>query len=167
MYAKDFDPALKYGATFDVSLEFASDQKLNFRDSGIYINSPADGKIKISADGTGTDDITLGGTITVSDDAIFNGTISAGDNITITDAKNIIVGTTTGTKIGTSTSQKIGFFNATPVVQQATTGTITGHTAGSGAGVTEDSTFTGDTGTTAYTIGDIVKALKNLGLIAA
>ena len=38
-------------------------------------------------------------------------------NFNVFDAKNIILGTTTGTKIGTSTSQKIGFWNATPVVQ--------------------------------------------------
>ena len=38
-------------------------------------------------------------------------------DITITDGKNIIVNTTTGTKIGTATDQKIGFWNATPVVQ--------------------------------------------------
>jgi hypothetical protein len=39
--------------------------------------------------------------------------------ITLADAKDIAVGTTTGTKIGTATSQKLGFYNATPVVQQA------------------------------------------------
>jgi hypothetical protein len=60
-----------------------------------------------------------------------------------------------------------GFFGATPVVQPATTGTTTGFTAGSGTAVLDDSTFTGDTGTAAYTIGDIVKALKDLGLLAA
>ena len=48
----------------------------------------------------------------------LNGTF-ADDNITITDAKNIVVGTTTGTKIGTATGQKIGFYNTTPVVQGA------------------------------------------------
>jgi hypothetical protein len=35
----------------------------------------------------------------------------------ITDAKNVVLGTTTGTKLGTATTQKLGFFNATPVVQ--------------------------------------------------
>jgi hypothetical protein len=38
---------------------------------------------------------------------------------TITDATNIVLGSTTGTKIGTATTQKLGFFNATPVVQAA------------------------------------------------
>lgn len=37
--------------------------------------------------------------------------------ITMADATNIVINTTTGTKIGTGTTQKIGFFNATPIVQ--------------------------------------------------
>lgn len=37
--------------------------------------------------------------------------------VTVTDATNIVVGTTTGTQIGTSTSQKLGFYGATPVVR--------------------------------------------------
>lgn len=41
-----------------------------------------------------------------------------GAGITMADAQNIVLNTTTGTKIGTATSQKLGFFNATPVVQQ-------------------------------------------------
>lgn len=45
--------------------------------------------------------------------------VTLNDTVTIADAKNIVVGTTTGTKIGTATTQKIGFFNATPVVQPA------------------------------------------------
>lgn len=38
--------------------------------------------------------------------------------VTLTDATNLVFGTSTGTKIGTATSQKLGFFNATPVIQQ-------------------------------------------------
>ena len=51
-----------------------------------------------------------------------NGLITANGGITMGDAKNIAVNTTTGTKIGTATSQKIGFFNATPVIQQTKAG---------------------------------------------
>ena len=37
--------------------------------------------------------------------------------LTITDATDIALGTTTGTKIGTATDQKLGFFGVTPIVQ--------------------------------------------------
>lgn len=86
--------------------------------------------------------------------------------ITIADAKNIVFNTTTGTKIGTATTQKLSFYNSTPVVQPSTTGETTGFTAGGGTNVTDSSTFTGNVGSTAYRISDIVKHLKNLGLIA-
>ncbi len=39
--------------------------------------------------------------------------------ITIADAKDITVNTSTGTKFGTAVGQKMGFWNATPVIQQA------------------------------------------------
>lgn len=60
-----------------------------------------------------------------------------------------------------------GAFGVTAVVQPATTGTTTGFTAGSGTGVNDDSTFTGGVGSKAYTVGDVVKALKDLGWMAA
>lgn len=54
----------------------------------------------------------------------FTGTVvlpitSLTDDLTITDAKNIVINTTTGTKIGTAASQKIGLWGATPVIQQS------------------------------------------------
>lgn len=88
-------------------------------------------------------------------------------NLIASEGSNITAGTTTGTKLGTSTTQKFGFWNATPVVQPATTGTTTGFTAGAGTAVLSDSTFTGNTGSAAYTIGDIVLALKQIGLLAS
>lgn len=87
-------------------------------------------------------------------------------NFALSDGSNIIAGSTTGTKIGTSSSQKLGFFNATPVVQQSSTGETSGVTQNSGTDINDSSTFTGGIGSTAYTISDIVKHLKTLGLIA-
>jgi hypothetical protein len=62
-------------------------------------------------------------------------------------------------------SQKLGFWNVTPVAQYQTKGTTAGFTAGSADTVTSDSTFTGNVGTRAYTIGDIVAALKKCGIM--
>ncbi len=59
----------------------------------------------------------------------------------------------------------LGFYSAAAVVQPAGTGETVGFTAGGGTNVTDSSTFTGNVGSTAYRISDIVKALKNLGLL--
>lgn len=80
---------------------------------------------------------------------------------------NMILGTVTGTKFGTAVTQKLSFFNSTPIVQPSSTGEATGFTAGGGTTATHTSTFTGNIGTKAYTVGDIVKHLKNLGIIAS
>ena len=47
----------------------------------------------------------------------FDGAIQADGGLTLADATNVVLGTTTGTKIGTATSQKLGFYNATPLIQ--------------------------------------------------
>jgi hypothetical protein len=94
-------------------------------------------------------------------------TVTVNNNLNIGDGINVVVNNVTGTKIATATTQKLGFFNATPVEQRATTGTVTGFTAGAGTAVLDDSTFTGSTGATAYTIGDVVRALKELGFLAS
>lgn len=88
-------------------------------------------------------------------------------SLTITNAGNIVVGTGTGTKIGTGTTQKIGFWNAAPIAQYSTTGTTTGYSDSGATTVHSAGTFTGNTGSTAYTIGDIVRALKLTGIMAA
>lgn len=66
-----------------------------------------------------------------------------------------------------NSSGQHGWFGASPVAQHSSTGQTAGFTAGSGTGVNDDSTFTGGVGSTAYTVGDLVKALKNYGLMAA
>lgn len=77
-----------------------------------------------------------------------------------------VVGADGGISLG-ETNGKVAFFQKAPVSKQATTGTTAGFTAGVGATVLVDSTFTGNTGSTAYTVGDVVLALKNYGMLAA
>jgi hypothetical protein len=73
---------------------------------------------------------------------------------------NFKFGTGTGTKIGTATGQKIGFWNATPIVQPTTAVAASTLIGGGGATITDTDTFDG------YTLKQIVKALRNSGLLA-
>lgn len=61
----------------------------------------------------------------------------------------------------------LGFYGATPISKSTASLVTTGYTSGSSTAVTIDGKFTGAVGSTAYTIADIVAALKNLGLITA
>ena len=118
---------------------------------------------------TSTGQLTLGGTLDLSAPPAIGGgtpaagtfsTLNANTSLTMADAANIVVNATTGTKIGTATSQKIGFFDAAPVVQQ-TTGVSAATFAANTSGILDDTaTFGG------YTMGQVVAALKNLGLLA-
>lgn len=63
-----------------------------------------------------------GGALTVAATATIT-TVAATDitlanDMTVADAGNIILATSTGTKIGTATTQKLAFYNATPIVQR-------------------------------------------------
>ena len=69
--------------------------------------------------------------------------------------------------VGFGADAAVGFFGTGPVAQPTAAAETTGYTAGTGTAVTIDGTFTGGVGVTAYTIGDIVAALKTLGLIAS
>jgi len=75
-------------------------------------------------------------------------------------ANNIITDTTTGTKIGTGTTQKLGLWNATPIVQPTTAIAAATFVANTSNIVNDSATFDG------YTIGQIVKALRNIGALA-
>lgn len=65
------------------------------------------------------------------------------------------------------TAAMVGLYGTAATAQYATTGTVTGYTGGGGTALTHSDTFTGNTGSTAYTIGDVVRALKLLGVMAA
>lgn len=90
---------------------------------------------------------------------------AGGGGLTMTDV-NLVLTATTGTKIGTATTQKLGFFNLTPVVQPAASANSTTGTTGASTGVSIDTTFTGNSGASAFTIGGVVLQLKKLGLLA-
>ena len=68
-------------------------------------------------------------------------------------------------KISFNSSEKIGFYGANPIVRPETTGTILGVQQNEGFEIRDDTTFTGNYGDRAYRINDIVRALKQLGLL--
>jgi hypothetical protein len=129
------------------------------------LSSGANEALTINAKGSGN--VTIGNTSTGSVNIGAAGGVHLDNQVTVADAVNFGLNAATGTKIGTATSQKLAFHNSTPVVQHATAGEATGFTAGAGTAVTHLSTFTGNAGATAYTIADVVKCLKNKGLMAA
>jgi hypothetical protein len=93
--------------------------------------------------------------------------------LTITDAGNVALGTTTGTKIGTGTTQKLGFYNATPVVQRTDMGALTDSTGGGVDGTLVDvgilfnqSNINNNFADCAAKISAIRTALRDLGLMA-
>ena len=70
--------------------------------------------------------------------------------------------------LGSTSAQLLGLWGAVPVAQHSATGQTAGWTAGAGSNAIKDtSTLTGGVGATAYTMGDVVKALKNAGIVAA
>jgi hypothetical protein len=74
-----------------------------------------------------------------------------------------------GTVVVKTASNALGFFSATtPVAKQTGAGTLTtGFVSATGADVLAGSTFTGNVGSTTYTISEIVAALKNYGLLVS
>jgi hypothetical protein len=73
---------------------------------------------------------------------------------------NLVTDTATGSKIGTASNQKLGFWNATPVTQQTTSGSSSTIVANSGTTVNQSTTYDG------YTIQQVVKALRTIGILA-
>lgn len=57
-------------------------------------------------------------------------------------------------------------FNLCGLKAYSTTGNVTGFTAGSSTATKVDSTYTGNLGSTAYTVSDVVNMLKQNGLLA-
>lgn len=139
---------------------------LNYR--RIRTTMTTGGAATIAAEGLGAG--VSGNTLALSANGTALVTLSTGITLsgTVFLSEGFVVhfGTTSGNRLGNTTSQKIGFWGSTPVVQPSSTGETVGFTAGAGTPVTDASTFTGNVGATAYRISDIVKNLKNAGLLA-
>ena len=107
--------------------------------------------------------VSNGGQLTISSSSGVAGITLDGQNsnaLTLGAGRNISFDTATGTKIGSTTSQKFAFWNATPIVQPTTAVADAAFVSNSGTTVHETSTFDG------YTLQQIVKALRNTGLLA-
>lgn len=117
---------------------------------------------------------TVGSTGGVTFDAVGSGAgFTFSDDVTLADAKNIILNTTTGTKIGTGTTQKLGFFNATPVVQRTDSGALTDSTGGSVTGTIgavsatyDEAEHNANYASLTAKINALRTALRDLGLMA-
>ena len=71
----------------DLDVLWSIANKIYFRDAGISIHSNADGKLTITADGSGVDDITLSGTVTGDANWVNQGTFTVGVDDTGFDIK--------------------------------------------------------------------------------
>ncbi len=85
---------------------------------------------------------------------------------------NVVVNkvTTDGAQVNPATDangnpSKLSFFGGTPVVQQTPAGYATFQTAGATTALYVNSATTGGIGTTQFTLGDIVAALKAHNLL--
>lgn len=144
-------------------LRVANDGFLTWRNAANSANIPA---FWVGASNHTFVNAAVGQSILLCVDTSAQITLSSGLE-TYNDAVHMAFGTSNGTRIGTSTTQKIGFWNATPVVRPSSSGETAGFASViGGTAVDSNDTFTGNVGTTAYTISDIVKHLKNIGLIA-
>ncbi len=86
---------------------------------------------------------------------------------TMANNANFATNATTGSMFATNNSQKVGFWGATPIIQPSGTGEVVGM-VGNASNVicATNMTSNGNVGTKAYSMNDIVKALKNEGLLA-
>jgi hypothetical protein len=79
---------------------------------------------------------------------------------TFADGMKWICGSTVGNMFGSTNTEKIGFWGSTPIVKPTTSVTASTFVSNTSAILNDTATFDG------YTIGQVVKALRNMGLLA-
>jgi hypothetical protein len=107
--------------------------------------------------------VSNGGQITISSSTGVAGVTLDGQNsnaITLGAGRHIVFDTATGSKIGSATTEKFAFWNATPIVQPTTAIAAATFVTNTSGILNDSATFDG------YTIGQVVKALRNVGILA-
>jgi hypothetical protein len=97
---------------------------------------------------------------TYTNNGTVAGTVYGDGSYLYADGANQQYGTGTGTKHGTATNQKLSFWNAVPIIQPTTAIAAAVFVANTSGIANDSATFDG------YTIGQVVKALRNVGLLA-
>lgn len=97
---------------------------------------------------------------------LTNASISG--NSTYANNANLVFNTTNGSMLGTGNTQKVALWGATPVVQPSSTGELVGILgfADNSANATNMNS-NGNSGTKRYSFNDVVKALKQAGILLA
>jgi len=130
-------------------------QTIMCKDVFVGANDPGDTGASVQAvDLTALDGVTPG-TVTASKALVVGASseLTGLGTLTLADAANIVVNTSTGTKIGTATGQKLGFWNKTPVIQQA---------SAAQAAVTPSTDYTGSDTVNKATVLAAVQAVETL-----
>lgn len=109
--------------------------------------------IGYNATGNGSNTVTLGNT------SVTNTYIRG--NVRLTDGQSIVTGSATGNTIGSSPVEKLSVWGKAPIVQPSTGGgSATVASPGAGNTIKTDDTFDG------YTLAQVVRALRDIGLLA-
>jgi hypothetical protein len=86
-------------------------------------------------------------------------------DLQIFDGRKIIAGTANGLIIASAGTEKLGFFGNTPVVQFDNPTGRQDTSGSSGVDMSTGHRFNGNTGSDYYSVGDIVFALKQYGIL--
>ena len=101
------------GADFVLANQSAKDKKMTLTQLATFISTNVT-NLTVTLLSATTGNIT-----TLTSTTVSATNINLTNDLTITEAGNMILGTSNGTQIGTASGQKVGFFGVTPVVKAA------------------------------------------------